>query len=58
VIEVDPGRAERDGVGQPDADRARYLEQHGLRVLRLSSDDVMTRFEWVLERITELLQPP
>jgi len=58
VIEVDTRPGERDGVARPDADRARYFEEHRLRVLRLSSEDVMSRFDSVLERITELLQPP
>ncbi len=40
VIEVDPRPAERDGVRQPDAERASYLAEGGLRVLRLSSEDV------------------
>ncbi len=58
VIEVDPRPAERDGASRPDADRARYLEEHRLRVLRLSSNDVMTSFDSALERISEMLQPP
>jgi very-short-patch-repair endonuclease len=56
VVEVEPEAGESDGVGRPHPDRARYLEERGLRVLRLSSDDVRTRFDSVLERITEVVQ--
>jgi very-short-patch-repair endonuclease len=55
VIEVEPGPASRGGVGRAEAERARSLEERGLRVVRLSSDDVMTSFDSVLERISELV---
>jgi adenine-specific DNA-methyltransferase len=57
VIEVDPGPASRGGVGRGRAEleHARSLEELGLRVVRLSSDDVMTSLDSVLERISELL---
>jgi adenine-specific DNA-methyltransferase len=58
VVEVDPGPVRRDGVVRPDAERENYLKQHGLRVLRLSREDVMTGFDSVLEQITDLSQPP
>jgi hypothetical protein len=51
VVEVDPGPVRRDGVVRPDAERANYLKQHGLRVLWLSREDVMTGFDSVLEQI-------
>lgn len=56
VIEIEPGPAARGEVRRAGAERAPYLEELGLRVLRLSSDDVATSFDSVLGRINELLR--
>lgn len=38
-----------------DKERTRFLESSGLTVLRFKNEDVETRIEWVLERISEAI---
>lgn len=35
-----------------DAERTRYLESSGLKVIRFKNEDVETKIEWVLEKIS------
>jgi very-short-patch-repair endonuclease len=56
VIEIEPGSRGHNGEPRADLERAGYLEQRGLRLLRLSSDEVMTGLDSALERITEVLR--
>ncbi|MEO7719173.1 MAG: DUF559 domain-containing protein [Capsulimonas sp.] len=51
VVEVD-GAVHADQ--QPyDAERDKVLAQHGLRILRISADDVETRLSYTLDQITK-----
>ena len=52
VVEVDGGI--HDYTQEEDAIRQEYLECRGLRVLRVSNDDVLNRMDDVIARIVEL----
>lgn len=54
VIEVDG--LIHDYTQEQDALRTEFLESQGLRVLRFSNADVMTKIQGVLERIGETLE--
>jgi very-short-patch-repair endonuclease len=58
VVEVEPGSRWHTAAPLTDLERTGYLEQRGLRLLRLSSEDVITRIDAVLQRIVELLPSP
>jgi len=56
VIEIDGDtHAGREGY---DADRTRFLEKQGYRVLRFNNDDVMTNLEGVLTTLGDALEQP
>jgi very-short-patch-repair endonuclease len=50
VVEVD-GAQHLERRQEHDAERTAYLEQHGLRVLRLSNSDVLDNMDGTLETI-------
>jgi very-short-patch-repair endonuclease len=56
VVEIEPRSDGHNGEPRADLERAGYLEQRGLRLLRLSSDEVITGFDSALERISEFLR--
>ena len=53
VVEVDGGQHYTDIGRTADADRDRYLQSCGLRVLRYSDNDVLTNIAGVVESIYE-----
>ncbi len=57
-VEIDGGQhATPDGVAK-DAERTRYLEESGLRVLRFSNREVLGETESVLGRVWEAVETP
>jgi len=52
VIEVDGGQHYTEAGRTADADRDRYLQSFGLRVLRYSDNDVLTTITGVVESIS------
>ena len=51
-IHVDPAQAARD------AERTKFLQAHGIRVLRFSNEEVENHFDRVLRQIVEAASPP
>jgi very-short-patch-repair endonuclease len=51
IIEVDGGQHYTEAGRSADAQRDRYLQSLGLRVLRYSDSDVLTNLNGVVERI-------
>jgi len=56
VVEVDGGQ--HDEQRDQDAQRTRYLEQRGFRVIRFWNHQVLGELDAVTEAITEALGPP
>lgn len=56
AVEVD-GRS-HEGRGAHDAAREAFLTDHGLRVLRVTNDEVLEDLDAVVERISAALCPP
>ena len=53
VIEVDGGQ--HDGHAEDDAQRTRFIEQQGYRVIRFWNNDVLERMEGVVAEIARVL---
>ena len=58
VIELDGDAHARPLSARRDDARTRWLESRGLRVVRLSNRDVLTRADGVLETLLVLLGEP
>ena len=58
AIEADGGQHFKPAVAAKDDARARYLESHGIRVLRLSNLEILRETEGVAEKIRQLLGEP
>ena len=57
VIELDGSQHYEDGNAQKDAERTAFLENYGLRVIRIPNSEVSRNFRWVCEYIdTEVKQ--
>lgn len=51
VIELDGSQHYEDGNAQNDAERTAFLERYGLKVLRISNNEVNSNFSGVCEYI-------
>jgi very-short-patch-repair endonuclease len=58
VVEVDGGQHFSDETKEYDRIRGEYLHSLGLRVLRFTNSDVLTRIEAVIESINENMGNP
>jgi very-short-patch-repair endonuclease len=56
IIEVDGGQ--HSATLDRDAERTRFLEDHGYRVLRFWNNDVLSNSDGVLERIAQEISRP
>jgi very-short-patch-repair endonuclease len=56
VIELDGGQ--HADAAEKDAERTRYLESQGFRVVRFWNNDVLGNLEGVLERLRERITTP
>lgn len=58
VIEVDGGQHYQDDQDKKDKIRDEYMEQLGMKVLRISDREVFKSIEGVVEKIYQILSSP
>jgi very-short-patch-repair endonuclease len=56
VIELDGGQHNEKKVMEKDAEKTRWLERKGYRVLRFWDNEIMGNIEGVMEKISEFLK--